>query len=66
MFNSRKRKARKAQEANEVFRDNDQKYRAAALRDGTGSPAAIHFGDQAKKALQEEQRLRESSKRRNK
>ena len=63
MFNSRKKKVQKVQEVNDVFRDNDQKYRAAALRDGVKSPAAIHYGDQAKKALQDEQRLRESLKR---
>jgi hypothetical protein len=66
MFNSRKKKEQKANKAHETFVDTDQKYRAAALRDGARSPAAIHFGDQAKKALQEEQRLRESLKRRKK
>lgn len=64
MFNSRKKKEQMAQEANEDFRKNTQAYVAATWPNGIDSPAATHFGDQAKKALQEEQRLRESLKRR--
>lgn len=63
MFSSRKKKERKANQALDDYRKNDQAYVAATWPNGIDSPAAAHFGDQAKKALQEEQRLRESLKR---
>lgn len=64
MFNSRNKKEQKANEALDDFHKNNQAYVAATWPNGIDSPAAIHFGDQAQKALQEERRLRESSQRR--
>ena len=66
MFNSWKKREQKASEALNNYRKHDQAYVAATWPNGIDSATAIHHGDQAKKALQEEQRLKESSKRRKK